>query len=415
MRSQRKPAVWFVLIVLGFDAICVGLVVPIVPELVKRLSGHAAGDASLWLGALVATFATAQLVGAPLLGSLSDRYGRRVVILLSLAGAISNYALLSWAPTLGWLYVGRALAGFSASNTSAATAYIADVTRPEERARRFGLVGATFSLGFVLGPAVGGLLGEVNLRLPFVAAGLLALLNFLYGVFLLPESLPAERRRPFAWRGANPFAALYLLGADRVLRALGVCWGCLWFAIGTLQTAFVLANGMRFGWGPEQNGLALGMVGVCGALVQGLLVRRVVAMLGEKRAAVLGFLLGAFAYVLMGLATRGWMIFAALAVQSFSFIANPAIRSMVSVRAGPERQGRVMGALSAVEGLTAIVTPLVAAGLLRLFSGSGATVILPGAPFLGSAIVFLVAMLAVATTGRSRPGVTTRDAPERVA
>jgi DHA1 family tetracycline resistance protein-like MFS transporter len=407
-RGARAPAVWFVLIVLAFDALCVGLVVPIVPELVRRLSGGSVGAASLWLGALVATFALAQLIGAPILGGLSDRYGRRAVILLSLAGAVSNYLLLAWAPTLGWLYLGRALAGFSAGNMSAATAYIADVTPPKERARRFGLVGAMFSLGFVLGPAVGGLLGRLDLRLPFLAAAGLALANVLYGVFLLPESLPRERRRPFTWRGANSFAALYLLASDRILRRLGLCWGCLWFAIGTLQTTFVLSTSIRFGWGPERNGLALAMVGVCGALVQGFLVRRVVARLGERRTAVVGFALGACAYLLLGAATRPWMAVAALVLQSCSFMANPAVRAMVSARAGPERQGQVMGSLSAVEGLTAILTPLVAASLLRAFSGPGAVAVLPGAPFLGSAVVFLVAMSAVATTGPARPAVAAR-------
>ncbi len=409
---DRKPAVGFVLVVLGFDALCVGLVVPIVPELVRQLSGRDASGASLWLGGLVATFAVAQLVGAPVLGGLSDRYGRRLVILLSLAGAVANYALLAWAPTLAWLYLGRALAGVSASNTSTATAYIADVSTPEQRARRFGLVGATFSLGFVLGPAMGGLLGGIDLRLPFVAAGALALLNVLYGVFLLPESLPRALRRPFLWRGANPFAALRMLATDSVLRPLALAWGCLWFAIGTLQTAFVLSTAIRFGWGPWQNGLALALVGVAGAIVQGVLVRPVLARLGERRTAVFGFATGALAYVVLGLATQGWMVFAALAIQACSFMANPAVRSMVSARAAPERQGAVMGSLSAVEGMTAILTPLVAATLLRAFSGPDAILALPGAPFLGSALVFLAAMAAVAATG-TKAGAKVRVAAPR--
>lgn len=401
--AARRPAVGFVLVVLGFDALCVGLVVPIVPELVRQLTGRDASGASLWLGALVATFAVAQLIGAPVLGGLSDRYGRRVVILLSLGGAVANYALLAWAPTIAWLYLGRALAGVSAANTSAATAYIADVSTPEQRAKRFGLVGATFSLGFVLGPAAGGLLGGIDLRLPFVVAGGLALLNVLYGAFLLPESLPRALRRPFSWRGSNPLSALRMLAADRVLRPLALAWGCLWFAIGTLQTAFVLSMGLRFGWGPQQNGLALALVGVAGALVQGVLVRPVLARLGERRTGMLGFAAGAVAYTVLGLATQGWMVFLALAIQAFGFMANPAVRSLVSRRAAPERQGEVMGALSSVEGITAILTPLVAAMLLRAFSGPAALAALPGAPFLGSAIIFLVALAAVAATGSVKP------------
>ena len=347
------------------------------------------------MGSLVATFALAQFLASPILGGLSDRYGRRPVIVLSIAGAAANYLLLAFAPSLAWLYLGRALAGVSAANTSSATAYIADVSTPEQRARRFGLVGATFSLGFVLGPIMGGVLGAIDLRLPFLVAAGLAAANALYGLLLLPESLPPERRQPFAWRGANPVSALRMLATDAVLGRLALAWSAMWFAIGTLQTVFVLSTALRFGWTSIGNGAALGLVGVTGAVVQGLLVRRVVARFGERRTAQFGLLASACAFATMGLATAGWVIFPGIALQAVGGLANPAVRALISVRAGPERQGRVMGALSSVEGLTAIASPLVASTLFRLFSGPGAWAQLPGMPFLATALLFVVATTAV--------------------
>lgn len=385
----------FVLITLAIDALGIGLVIPIVPKLVEQLTGRGPSAAVLAVGPLVATFALAQLVAAPILGALSDRYGRRPIILGSVAGVGLNYLLLAWAPTLVWLYVGRVVAGATSANFSSASAYIADVSTPAERARRFGLVGATFSFGFVIGPAMGGVLGDVNLRLPFLVAAALALANVLYGVFVLPESLPVERRQPFAWRGANPVASIRTLVADAVLGRLALAWAGLWFGLNALQATFVLSNGYRFGWSGTDNGLALGLVGVTGAVVQGLLVRRAIARVGERRAAVVGFCISSVAYVLIAVAGAGWVIYVAIVVQAFGAIANPSVRALVSARAGPERQGRAMGALSVVEGLTSITAPLIAAFLFYGFSGDGAWLAFPGAPFLAGALVYLFAAAAV--------------------
>jgi DHA1 family tetracycline resistance protein-like MFS transporter len=385
----------FVLVVLGLDALGLGLVVPIVPQLVERLSGRNPTGASAAVGALVATFALAQLLAAPILGGLSDRFGRRAVILISVAGSACNYLLLTWAPSVGWLFLGRALAGASAGNTAAATAYIADVSPPELRARRFGLIGAAFSLGFVLGPALGGLLGNVWLRLPFLAAFALTLVNVLYGLFVLPESLPPARRQAFAWRGANPVAAMRLLGEAPGLARLGLVWAALWSGIGTLQTVFVLSTALRFGWGSLRNGLALALVGLTAAAVQGLLVRRAVARLGERRTAFLGLLASAAAYLVLAVAWQDWMVFVGIAMQALGGLATPAVRALVSVSAGPDRQGRVMGALSSIEGMTAIFSPILAATLFRLFAGPNALAELPGMPFLASALIFAAAALLV--------------------
>lgn len=393
--KRRQAAVVFVLITLAIDALGIGLVIPIVPRLVEQLTGQGPSTAVLAVGPLVATFALAQLVAAPILGALSDCYGRRPIILGSVAGLGLNYLLLAWAPTLAWLYVGRVIAGATSANFSSASAYIADVSTPAERARRFGLVGATFSFGFVIGPAMGGVLGDINLRLPFLIAAALALVNVAYGVFVLPESLPPERRQPFAWRGANPVAAIRTLVADAVLGRLALAWAGLWFGLNALQATFVLSNGYRFGWTGTQNGLALGLVGVTGAVVQGLLVRRAVTRFGERRAAMLGFAISSLAYLLIATAGAGWVIYVAIVVQAFGGIANPSVRALVSARAGPERQGRAMGALSVVEGLTSITAPLIAAFLFYSCSGEGAWLAFPGAPFLAGSVVYLFAAAAV--------------------
>jgi DHA1 family tetracycline resistance protein-like MFS transporter len=394
----RRAAVAFVLVTLGIDALGIGIVIPILPELVRRLAGTSAADASFAVGASVAMFAGAQLFASPVLGGLSDRYGRRPVLMLSIAGIAANYLLLAWAPSLPWLYLGRLLGGATSANVSASSAYIADVTPPEQRARRFGLIGAAFSFGFVVGPALGGWLGAIDLRLPFLASAALAGCNLLYGLFVLPESLPPERRRPFAWRGANAVGALRLLAADRVLRRLGLAWACMWFGMGTLQTVFVLYTGVRFGWGPPQNGITLALLGVSGAVVQIFLVKRAVARFGERRTAMLGHAASAAAYTALGLAPAAW-IYPLAALNALGQLANPSVRALISNHAGPERQGQTMGALSTVEGITAIAAPLVASVVFSVAARPG--VWLPGAPFLIAAAVFLVALVAVRRVGRT--------------
>lgn len=402
--GRRPPGIGFVLVTLGIDALGFGIVVPIVPTLVLRLSHLPPSAASFWVGSLLAAFSTMQFLCAPLLGALSDRFGRRPVLLVSLAGVCVNYLMLAWAPSLAWLFVGRLVAGATAANASAATAFIADVTPPQQRAQRFGLVGATFGLGFVLGPAIGGLLGEHGLRLPFLGAAALAGINVLYGAVALPESLAPERRRPFAWRRANPVGTLGALAADAVFPRLALAWCCAWFAIGTLQSSFVLANDLRLGWGTRENGLALAAVGVGSALVQGVVVRRLVPRLGERRAAMLGYATAALAYLLFGFAVRGWIVYAGIAAQALGAVSGPAVQAMVSARAGPDRQGEMQGALASLQGLTAIASPLVGGWLFGLFAPRG----LPGAPFLLAVLTYALAFVAV--RGLRDPGRRRADA-----
>jgi DHA1 family tetracycline resistance protein-like MFS transporter len=373
----------------------IGIVLPITPTLVQRIGGLDPSHASFAVGAVVASFALAQLFAAPVLGALSDRYGRRPVLLLSIAGIACNYVLLAWAPSLAWLYLGRFLGGATSANVSTVSAYIADVTPPEERSRRFGLIGATFGFSFVFGPALGGWLGGIDIRLPFWVAAGLAGANALYGYFVLPESLPPERRRPFAWRRANPFAALAGLSADGVLRRLGVAWACTWFGLGALQATFVLSMEYRFGWGPAQNGALLAFVGLSGAVIQGFLVRKITGWLGDRRTALLGYAFGTVSYALLGVAAVPWLIWPGVLLHAFGQIANPSVRALVSGHAGPDRQGVTFGALSTIEGMTAIAAPVIASALFAAFTGAGAWLELPGAPFLAASGCFLLAFATV--------------------
>ena len=403
-----KASLVFVLVTLFIDALGFGIVVPIVPDLVRLLTGGDQGRAAEWVGALVATFAAAQFVAAPVLGGLSDRFGRRPVIILSVLGVSANYLLLAWAPSLAWLFLGRLCAGATAASASAANAYIADITPPAQRSARFGLVGATFGAGFVLGPAMGGVLGNIDLRLPFLVAAGLALANAAYGALVLPESLPPERRRAFAWRRANPVGSLRQLAAERPVAWLAAAWSLMWFGLGALQSAFVLSTGLRFGWGPQDNGWALAAVGVSQALVQGVLVRPIIRRLGERRAAFTGFGVAVVAYALFGFAQAGWVIYAAIVLQAFGAIAGPSLRGLLSARFGAERQGELQGGLSSIEGLTAIVSPLVAAAVFDLAVKAGGAA-WSGAPFLVGAFTYGFAALALQRSVIPSPAIEGAD------
>jgi DHA1 family tetracycline resistance protein-like MFS transporter len=385
--SARHPAsVRFILLTLIIDALGFGMVVPIVPELVLKLSDLPASAAAIWVGLLLAVFAGMQFFCAPVLGALSDRFGRRPVLLLSLGGNCVNYLLLAWAPSLMWLFLGRVIAGATAANASTANAYIADVTPLSQRSSRFGLVGAMFGLGFVLGPAFGGVLGAWHLRLPFLVAAGLAALNVLYGWFVLPESLPPERRRPIDWRRANAFGSIGVVVRDRQLSRLALAWCANWFALGALPSSFVLANQMRFGWGTRANGLALAFSGLGSAVVQGFLVRRIIPRLGERRSAMIGAGLTATGYFCQAVAPSGSVVLVGIGFQAVGAIGSPSIQGMVSSLVGADRQGETQGELSSLQGLTAIAAPLVASNLFAAFTQGGTAAHFPGAPFLASSL-----------------------------
>jgi DHA1 family tetracycline resistance protein-like MFS transporter len=388
-RPQREARVAFIFVTLLLDTLGIGLVVPVLPELVRGFLGGDLAAASRYYGAFIAVYAAMQFVFAPILGGLSDRFGRRRVLLASLFGAALDYLLLALAPGLAWLFVGRVLAGITGASFSTATAYIADVTPPEKRAQSFGLVGAAFGLGFIVGPALGGFLGGMHLRAPFFVAAGLNLANFLYGLLVLPESLPAEKRRSFSFGRANPLASLVNLRRHPMALGLTGTLVCAYLAQQILQTCWALHGQQRYGWTATQVGVSLTVVGGLSAIVQGGLVRGIVRRLGERRALVVAALVNAAGYVGFTFADRAWMAYAIMVPFSLGGIAGPAVQALITRGVGPSEQGELQGSLGSLLSIAAVVGPLVGTGLLARFGPPAAVPHLPGAPFLAAGMLHL--------------------------
>jgi len=378
--------VTFVLGVLGF-----GLLIPVLPRLVTQFQGGDVAAGSHMYGALIGVFALTQFFSAPILGALSDRFGRRRVILIALGGAAIDYLVMGLAPNLTWLFFSRVVAGMTAGMLAAANAYVADVTPPERRAQNYGLLGAAFGLGFVIGPAVGGVLGDINIRLPFFAASGLAALNLLYGAIVLPESLAPENRRPFSWKRANPIGSLYALGRFRAVLPLIVSQFFGMLAKLMIQSAWVLYTGYRFGWSAREIGLSLAAVGTMGVLVQGLLVKRLLPLLGEHRAIVAGMLLTTAVQCCLGLANASWMVYALILIGAFGGLAEPAMQGVISRHVPADEQGAVQGALTGLNSLAGIIGPPAAAWSFGYCISSGHSWQLPGIAFFESSFLVLIA------------------------
>ncbi|HQW30233.1 MAG TPA: TCR/Tet family MFS transporter [Verrucomicrobiales bacterium] len=401
--TTRKPALSFIFITLFLDVLGIGLVVPILPKLVEQLAGGGMDSASFIFGWLVGLYALMQFLFAPIIGSLSDRFGRRPVILLSLFGSGLDYFLLAWAPTLPWFFLGRILSGISGANFSAAAAYIADVSPPEKRSANFGILGAAFGLGFIFGPALGGWLGHYGLRVPFYAAGILTLVNWLYGFLILPESLKAENKREFSFNRSNPIGALLQLGRQRLVLGLSTSYFISSIAHQVYPSIWVLYTGYRYDWGTKQTGLSLALVGVMAAIVQGGLTRIIIPKIGERRAAVSGLLIMAVALTGYGLAPRGWMVYIIIVFGSLSGIAVPAIQGMISRTVGDNEQGGIQGALTGMQSVAGFIGPPLATGLFGYFISDRAPAIVPGAAFFFSSGLALMAAMMAARSFRRNP------------
>jgi DHA1 family tetracycline resistance protein-like MFS transporter len=374
-----------VLVTVLLDTLGLGLLIPVAPRLVASFLGDDLERASHYFGILVSLYAAMQFVSAPVIGGLADRFGRRPVILVSLTGAAASYLMSGFAPALWWLFVGRIIAGITGASFSAATAYVADVTPPEKRAQSFGLVGAVFGLGFILGPALGGALGHVGLRLPYFVGAGLNFLNLLYGFFVLPESLARENRRPFSFARANPLGALTALGKHPIVLGLTGTMMCAYMAQWILQSVWALYTTARFAWTLRDVGISLMVVGLCTAVVQGFLVRAVVPKLGERRALIVGLLMTMTGHTLLGLATHGWMIYAFTVPLSLGGLAGPAVQAIISSKTAPTEQGEIQGSLTSLAGIAAIVAPIIGTTLLARFGAEGASPYVPGAPFFAAA------------------------------
>jgi DHA1 family tetracycline resistance protein-like MFS transporter len=386
----------FILVTLFIDILGIGIIIPILPELIKELLGNDA-QAAVYYGVIISTYATMQFLCAPVLGALSDRYGRRPVILVSLFGLGTDYLIQGWAPSIGWLFLGRILAGIMGSSITTANAYIADVSTPETRARNYGFVGAAFGLGFIFGPALGGLLGGISLRLPFFVAAGLALVNWLFGYFVLPESLAPEHRSSVSWRRMNPIASLRRLGTYPLVAGLAVAFLFASMAQRGFENVWVLHSAFRYGWDMQTNGLTLGLVGVMAVLVQGLLIKPIVTRIGERRTVSVGLTASMLAFVAYGLASQGWMVPIIIVFGALGGIALPAIQGLVAGTVLPSEQGKIQGAFTSLTSLTAIFSPLIfTSGLFSFFTSAAAPVLLPGAPFFLGALLILVSLILLA-------------------
>ncbi len=391
--SPHRASAIFIFVTIGLDALGAGVVVPVLPGLVMRAGHIAAAAASFWMGAILTAYSMMQFAAAPVLGGLSDRFGRRPVLLVSLVALAISMVLMAQARSLLALLLIRLFAGAVSGNTAAATAYIADVTPPAQRAAGFGMVGALYGLGFVLGPALGGVLGAAGPRLPFYVSAALAAANAAYGFLVLPESLPPQRRRGFSWRRANPFGTFGVVFANAATLRLGVAWCCVWFAIGAQQSSFILANEMRFHWNTMQNGLVLALAGIASAGTQSLLVGRTVAWLGPAGTALLGMACLTLGYLGYAFAFTRWIMFPAVLILALGALCNPAVQSMLSTAAGPQRQGEVQGGLEALQGLMAGCGPLLMGWLFEQATRHAAHFI--GAPFLLAAAICMVGFFAL--------------------
>lgn len=403
--KRHAAAIPFILVTLLIDVLGIGLLIPVLPELVTELAGGDIAAGSTYYGWFIAAYAAMQFLFAPVLGGLADRFGRRPVLLVSLLGAGIDYLVMALAPNLTLLFVGRVISGVTGANITAANAYIADVSAPHERAKNFGLVGATFGVGFIVGPALGGLLAGLGLRAPFYAAAGLALVNWLYGFFILPESLKPELRRDFSWRRANPIGSLRSLGRYRLVRDLTFTYVCFGLAQNAMTATWVLYTTYRFGWDPFLNGISLAVVGVFSALVQGVLVRMFVARFGERAAILVGILMAAVSFVAYGLSPFGWALYIGIAIGSLGGLAGPSAQSLISRAVAADEQGEVQGALASLLSLTGVAGPLIGTTLFAYFTSAASPVDLPGAPFfVGSALLavaLVVTIRAFATSPRS--------------
>lgn len=382
----------FIMVTVFIDMMAIGLIVPVLPPLVGSFTGSQAEQA-YWYGVVAFAFGLANFFGAPILGALSDRYGRRPVLLLGFCGLALNFFATALATALWMLIAVRLVGGAVQANAAVANAYVADITPPEERARRFGLLGAMFGLGFIAGPVVGGLLGAIDLHLPFFVAGALAMANLLYGWFILPESLPAERRRAFSWRAANPLTALRELAELKGIGMLVAVLACTGLAQFTMYTTWVLYTSFKFGWGPAENGWSMFAVGVMSALVQGVLLGRLLKRFSAQRLALLGLLSSTCAYLAWGLAADGWVMIAVVFVNVLGFTVTAALQSIVSSAADASIQGRTMGSVSALNSLMAVAAPAIGAPLLGLVSHLPQGDWRLGAPFFFCALLQCVALL----------------------
>ena len=422
--ASRKAGLSFIVVTLVLDILGLGLIIPILPRLVESFVGNDPTEGAFNVGLLAAVYAFMQFIFSPIMGSLSDRFGRRPVLLLSLFGSGFDYVLLAFAPSLAWFFLGRVVAGVCGASIGTASAYIADVSPPEKRAQNFGLIGMSFGIGFVAGPLLSAFLGTVELplpaflaeltghthlagmRFPFVVAACLSFANAMFGLFVVPESLAPENRRPFSWARANPVGTLSALGKYPVVLGLALTLFLIGVAQRSLESTWVLYTEYRYHWDIRATGISLAVVGLTAVLVQGGLVRRIIPRLGERRSLTTGILIGALAFVLYAIAPVGWMLYVFLVVGSLGGIAGPAAQGLMSKAVPANEQGMLQGGLASMTSITAFVGPPLATNLFGYFISERAPMKIPGAAFFAAAALMLLGLLAAKRAFKRLPAPT---------
>jgi len=394
-----RAAFVFIIIMVGLDFLSFGIIAPVFPDLVRGFTGGDFASASAMLGYFGLAWATMQFLFSPLLGAWSDRFGRRPVILISCFGLAVDYVVMGLAPTLRWLFLGRVISGITTSNVATAFAYVTDVTPPDKRAKPFGMISAAFGLGFVIGPALGGYLGNINLRFPFWVAAALSLANAIYGLFVLPESLPSERRAKSAWQMANPLGSFSLLSSSRLLAGMSLVMTLSYLAQNSLPSMWTLYTEYRYAWGHGKVGISLAIVGISAAIVSGVLVGPVVKKYGERRSLIAGMLFGTLGFVSFGAAWRGWILLTVVPLVALWGIATPATQAIMSRQVDPTSQGKLQGAINTLRAITGMAGPPLFTQVFKVAIATEYGRQFPGAPYyLASALLFAGLLAAVYIT-----------------
>lgn len=393
MADKRNAALGFIFITLLIDCTGIGLIIPVVPTLIQKMVGGDLSVASKYGGWLTFAYAFTQFLFAPVIGGISDKYGRRPVLLLSMIGLGIDYVFLALAPTIAWLFVGRVIAGLFGASFTTASAYIADVSTPEKRAQNFGMIGAAFGLGFIIGPVLGGVFSKFGDRIPFVVAACLSLLNAIYGYFVLPESLSKENRRAFDWKRANPLGSLMHLKRYPAIAGLLGAMALLYIAGHSAQSTWTYYTMEKFKWDEAMVGYSLGAVGILVAIVQGGLIRYTIPKFGQKKSVYIGFSLYLLGFILFAFATKGWMMFAILIPYCLGGIAPPAIQGIMSTQTPPNEQGELQGVTTGLMSLSSIIGPLLMTNLFSYYTRPESGVYFPGAPFIASAVLTVFAIV----------------------
>jgi DHA1 family tetracycline resistance protein-like MFS transporter len=411
MASSRKAAISFIFITLLIDVTGLGLIIPVMPKLIEGLIQGNISEASRWGGWLTFAYAIMQFVFAPIVGSLSDRYGRRPVLLLSLFGFGIDYLFLAFAPTIGWLFIGRIIAGITGASFTTAAAYIADISTNENRTQNFGMIGAAFGLGFIIGPVIGGMLGLFGPRIPFLVAAGLSLLNTLYGYFILPESLPKESRRAFSWKRANPLGSLLHLKKYEGITGLTGSLILIYIAGHAIHSNWTFYTIEKFNWNEKLIGASLGVIGFMMALVQGGLIRYINPRLGNKKSVYVGLSFYTIGLLLFAFSTESWMLFAFMIPYCMGGLAGPALQAVISSHVPLNEQGILQGALTSLMSATSIIGPPIMTNLFAYFTKPSAPVRFAGAPFMLGAILMLASTIIAYLSLKPATIVKTEEVP----